>query len=68
MGLTVSRPSNGQKLTVNRQIKKLIFYRELPYMHVKKFQNIFNLTISADLHGMPAPREFGNCKNQFPCS
>ena len=34
MGLTVSRPSNGQKLTVKRQIKKLIFYRELSNMQI----------------------------------
>ena len=59
---------------VNRQpSKKVIFYGQLRQkcmltLTVKKFQSISNLTISADLHGILAPKEFLNLKNQFPCS
>ena len=64
MGLTISR---GKRLfflsstvknakNINRQIT------------VKKFQDISNLTISADLHGHLALEESLNWKNQFPCS
>ena len=34
---------------------------------VKKYQGVSNLTISANLDGIPAPREFLNSKNQFSC-
>ena len=30
-----------------------------------KFQSVSNLNISADLHGIPAPKEFLNWENQF---
>ena len=35
----------------------------------QKFQSISNLTLSADLHGIPAPEEsVPNGKKQFACS
>ena len=34
---------------------------------VKMFQGFSNLTVSADLHGSPAPKEFLNWKDQFLC-
>ena len=59
------------KLTVNRQ-KRLILYRQLSKMQVKmkrqKSSKYLILTTSPDKHGIPAPEEFLNWKNQFPCS
>ena len=60
MRFTVSR-QKAQKLTVNRQKCRL-------RLNVKKLQSISNLTTSADKHGIPAPEEFLNWKNQFSCS
>ena len=34
---------------------------------VKKFQSVSNLSIPAYLHGILAPKEFLNWKNQFSC-
>ena len=69
-GFAVSRPTvwqftvNRQKtlyLTVDRQKRSL-------RLTVKKFLGVSNLTISADLDGIPAPnKEFLNWKNQFSC-
>ena len=33
----------------------------------QKVSSVSNLTISAYLHGLPAPKEFINWKNQFSC-
>ena len=70
MGLTISSQT-VLNLTVNLQ-KRLIFTVSLQkcqlILTVKKFQGILNLTISADPHGILAPEESLNCKNQFPCS
>ena len=44
--------------TVNRQKCSL-------RLTVKKFLGVSNLTISADLDGIPAPKEFLNWKNQY---
>ena len=69
MGFTVRRPTawqftvSRQKMlysTVNRQKCSL-------RLTVKKFLGVSNLTISADLDGIPAPKEFLNWKNQFSC-
>ena len=67
MGFIVSRQTawqftvNRQPSTVNRQQCRL-------RLTVKKFQDISNLTISADLNGIPAPKEFLNWENHFSCS
>ena len=56
---TVSR----QKMlysTVNRQKCSL-------RLTLKKFLGISNLSISAELDGIPAPKDFLNWKNQFSC-
>ena len=59
---------------VNHQpSKKVVLYGQFLQkcrltLTVKKFQGISNLTISADLHGILAPKEFLNWKNQRPCS
>jgi len=58
------QPSNGLKFNRQPNVKKGYF---LPST-VKTFQRISNLTISADLHGLLAPKESLNGKNQFPCS
>ena len=69
MGFTVGRPTawqftvSRQKMlyaTVNRQKCSL-------RLTVKNFLGVSNLTISADLDGIPAPKEFLNWKNQFSC-
>ena len=67
MGLTVSREKG---LKFNRQpSKKVIFYRQPTKMQCNmKCQNVSDLAISDDLHGLLAPEESLNWKNQFPCS
>ena len=69
MGLAVSRQT-AYKLTVNRQKKFFTVNRQECRLKltVRKFQDISNLTISADLHGIVAPKESVKWKNQFPCS
>ena len=62
MGFTVSRQM-APKFTVNRQ-KKGYFCGQLSKKQVK----INQLTISADLPGIQAPRAFLNRRSQFPCS
>ena len=62
MGFTVSSQM-AKQLTVNRQ-KKGCFCGQLSKKQVK----INQLTISADLPGIQAPREFLNWRSQFPCS
>ena len=69
MGLSVSRQT-AQQFTVNLQkMLYLTFNRQKCRLRltVKKFQTVSNLTISAYLHGIPAPKEFLNWKNQFSC-
>ena len=63
MGFSVSRQTAYQftiYLTFNRQKCSL-------RLTVKMFQGVSNLTVSADLHGSPAPKEFLNWKDQFSC-
>ena len=52
MGFIVSRQT-AKQFTVNRQQCRL-------RLTVRKFQGVSNLTISADLDGIPAPKEFLN--------
>ena len=60
MGLTVSRQTAQLKCNRQRQKCRLI-------LAVKKFQGDSNLTISAYLHGLLAPKESLNWKNyQLP--
>ena len=47
-------------LTVSRQKCRVI-------LTVKTFQAILNLAISADLHGLLAPKESPHLKNHGPC-
>ena len=61
MGFTASvvqRPDNSPST-----VKKCYIWSST----VKKFQGVSNLTISANLDGIPAPKEFLNSKNQFSC-
>lgn len=51
--------AGAQKLTVNRQPSKMQVK-----INLKKFQ-IFSADLPA-WHGIPAPREFLQCKNHFP--
>ena len=60
MGFIVSRQT-ALRFTVNRQQCRL-------RLTVKTFQGVSNLTISADLDGIPAPKEFLNWENQFSWS
>ena len=67
MGLSVSRQT-AQQFTVNLQkMLYLTFNRQkcMLRLTVKKFQSVSNLTISAYLNGIMAPKEFLNWKNQF---
>ena len=59
MGLTVSRRER-LFFTVNLEKCTVI-------LSVKTFQDIVNLTISADLHGFLALKEFLHLKNHWPC-
>ena len=64
MGLSVSRQT-AQQFTVNLQkMLYLTFNRQKCRLRltVKKFQSVSNLTISAYLHGILAPKEFLNWK------
>ena len=54
----VQRPDNSPST-----VKKCYIWSST----VKKFQGVSNLTISANLDGIPAPKEFLNSKNQFSC-
>ena len=61
MGLTNRRPSKKRFLLL------LLFI--FLTLTVKKFQGISNLTISADLHGILAPKlRFSKLEKKFPCS
>ena len=73
---TVKTVWNLNGFIVNRQpSKKVIFYGQfrqkcevnINRQNVSKYFNS-NFTISADLHGILAPKEFLNWKNQFLCS
>ena len=66
-GFTVSRPTAWQFITVSRQ--KMLYstvnrQKCSLRLTVKKFLGVSNLTISADLDGIPAPKEFPNWKNR----
>ena len=61
MGFNVSSQM-AKKLTVSRR-KKVIFA-----VDCQKKVKTNQLTISADLPGIQAPREFLNWRSQFPCS
>ena len=68
-GFTVSRPTAWQ-FTVSRQKMLYSTVNRQKYslrLTVKKFLGVSNLTVSADLDGIPAPKEFLNWKNQFSC-
>ena len=64
-----SRSSNGLTIHHRQPSKDVIFNRQPPKMQSKinrqKVSRCLNLTISADLDGIPAPKEFLNWKNQY---
>ena len=61
--------SNGLTIHHRQPSKDVIFNRQPPKMQSKinrqKVSRCLNLTISADLDGIPAPKEFLNWKNQY---
>ena len=67
-GLVYRQSSNG--LAIHRQPSKNVIFNIQPskmQFKINRQKGVSNLTISADLDGFPAPKEFLNWKNLFSC-